>query len=297
MSLVKRLLCVFLALSQLHADNVFNYLSKVNQFENPGIKGIDAVVCINLKVRPEKWITVREKFKNFNINLQRFDAVNGWESSHIDEVRKCFCYTNNQTNDNQVKDLTNGELGVYLSHLSLWEQGLKHNLNTLWIVEDDADIKSDPNVMSKLVQHLESIDPKWDCLYTDAHFWNNLAILPFQKRKRFIVNMAHYMKRCRPRLITRNFPEIKNPNYYGRESVVSPYLKRVYARWGLHSVIFSKRGLKKLVDYFHKVKVILPADGEIFLVPDLRMYTVRRDVVGQNFRTTISDTRFKPNEQ
>ncbi len=275
----------FFLFSLAEAQNVYDFIPESSFYlKKSNVIGVDSVVCINLDTRPEKWNNMINRFKPYNIQLQRFSAIDGWKLDKNKSFHNKYCF-------HPLKyKLTNGEIGVYLSHLTLWKQALKQKLNTIWILEDDASIKRNPREVSNLIEHLNRLVPDWDILYTDSHFWNNLAFDPPSKRKKRIPEVAFQVKGFE--VIDRAYPKISSDfSRFSKVTSISPFVKKIGGRWGLHSVIYSKKGIKKLVDHFSKLKIILPVDAEIFLTPNLKMYSTKTDIVGQDFKTNISDTR------
>ena len=73
--------------------------------------------------------------------------------------------------DNHLKrDLTAGEVGCYLSHLSAWKNLLERKLKTALICEDDVVWRIDANAI--IDRFMSEVPSDWDIL----HFHNNVRI-------------------------------------------------------------------------------------------------------------------------
>ncbi len=93
-------------------------------------------------------------------------------------------------------------------------------------------------------------------------------------------NSTHGMGDQKPRVGQANY----TPLYYA----ISENLLRVHGRHGLHSVIFSSKGLQKITNYFKSVYLFSPLDVDIHYVPTLREYSVKKNVA--TALNTSSDT-------
>ena len=62
--------------------------------------------------------------------------------------------------------MTNGEVGCFLSHYSIWLKMVADSLDKVLIMEDDIDFEPDfnENVVNAL-QEVEAIDSDWDLVY------------------------------------------------------------------------------------------------------------------------------------
>lgn len=70
--------------------------------------------------------------------------------------------------------------------------------------------------------------------------------------------------------------------------MISHDLRRIGARYGAHSMILRRKGIKKLLQFFKAHQIFLPYDMEYTLPPDIKLYTVMEDVV-TNLRNGLSD--------
>ena len=113
----------------------------------------DGVYCLNLASRPDRWDGMSRKFKFFDLNVQRAEALPGkivtgyWEmlSKHHD-------YHTNPNN-----------LACAISHVSIWNSALASGKKKILVLEDDVRIHRNSEQMTKNFMSLVPDD--WDLLY------------------------------------------------------------------------------------------------------------------------------------
>ena len=73
--------------------------------------------------------------------------------------------------------MSRGEIGIALSHLSVLQDAYDSGYETIWVMEDDIKIVSDPNMLSELIGELDVLLGKgnWDILFTDQDIRNAKA--------------------------------------------------------------------------------------------------------------------------
>lgn len=121
----------------------------MNSFLN---KYFDAIYCINLDRRPDRWQEVVKEFKKYNIKVIRFSAIDG-----INKI-----VLPNQT-------ISRSELACRDSHLALLQKMVALNHQRILIFEDDIFFTSNPHHHVKDV--IENI-PKnlgWHQIYLGAN--------------------------------------------------------------------------------------------------------------------------------
>lgn len=112
---------------------------------------------------------------------------------------------------------------------------------------------------------------EWDTLFTDQDI---------RDRNGIYVPCAGYARRP-------NFtPE--NPQRIAERYQISSSFRSVGARYGAHSMIVRRSGMKKILEFVKKYKIFLPYDMEWQNLPDLRMFTVLDDIV-TNLKDSLSD--------
>lgn len=260
--------------------------------------GIDFIYMINLDERPEKWMRSSELLHQHGIFPYRFSAVNGWNLSvetineiglryapgmkggymgtsylpgydlkpihrPIDEYGEVyFCHC-----------MARGTIGIVLSHLSILHDALKSGYQTIWVLEDDIEIVSDPTKLTELIEELDATVGKknWDILFTDRNTRNVHGVeVPAS-------GMAP-----RP-----NFNPQNLKPYMIRKAVGKNFI-RIGARFGAYSMIIRRSGIKKIYNFITSKSIFHPYDMDFHLPPGIKLYTVRKNIVS-NLPTATSD--------
>lgn len=214
------------------------------------IEGIDHIYVINLKERVDKWEKTKQAFQG--IDIQRFEAINGWALSPSERERLFAPYP--------VR-LSGGQIGCLLSHLAIYQDALAKSYQTVWICEDDVTFLEDIHVLSPLLKKLSVLDPEWDIFYTDLR-----------------EEKMHFQD---PRPGQSPYTPVFLP--------VDDELVRILGRHTTHSMIFSQRGLKKAVEYFQGHSLWSAIDVDLHYIPGIRAYSARRNLV-TSLNDSSSDT-------
>jgi GR25 family glycosyltransferase involved in LPS biosynthesis len=200
----------------------------------------------------------------YGITPYRFDAINGWK---IDSSILNHEFPTNES------DMNPGRIGCYLSHLSVIQDAYKSGYSRVWILEDDFDIIRSVDLIPQIIHQLEKTDPKWDILFTD-------------------IDMKNPSGKITP---ATEIPKGKNKlnyapsSYYYRNKKIHERIQEVGLRYGMHSYILSKSGMKKILDFVNNFRIELAIDLEMFLIPDLHSYRTTCDIV-TNLPPITSDT-------
>ncbi len=262
------------------------------------IPNVDFIYMINLDQRPEKFAKSLNQLMPYGIYPYRFSAVNGWELNlqEINDVgvrfeswmprdlmattylldgqgepvheimhdskRAYFCHT-----------MAKGAIGICLSHLSVLQDAYDAGYATIWVMEDDIYVCRNPNEISDAIARLDRLkgENEWDILFTDRDI--------HARNGEYVVCMSYAR---RP-----NF----TPDDYARAGVkedIGLGLRAIGARYGAHSMIVRRSGIKKILDFIYKYSIYLPYDMEWQNIPDLKMFTVLEDVV-TNLNDALSD--------
>lgn len=243
---------------------VKKYLKSIEITElESGVENIDCIYVINLDERPEKWERVKPSFDKKGIKVNRVSGINGWQLSAkaIKELMGPY-----------HKKLPPGHIGCILSHVSILKDAYDRGFNLIWIMEDDAEFLDDVNLIPPLITSLSQIDPQWDVFYTDKDFRNN---------------KGGYTKALA--IDPRPEQEVYPLDYYLEKTLITKDIMKINQRYGMHSILISRNGIKKILDYFTHVYLWTSVDIDIHYVPDIRQYSCTRDIVS-NFRVTPSDT-------
>ncbi len=258
---------VFLCIAPLcMASQLESYLPKINiVHEKSGVEGVDCIYVINLQNRLKKWQKVQSLFQIYGLKPNRVNAVNGWKMDET-ELKQIVGRYNLWMNP--------GQIGCFLSHLSVWKDAIERQFDCVWVCEDDIQMDRNPKEISELVDSLTKIDPNWDVLYTDLD-----TKYPEREKKNPIEDALNW----RPPKINRDR--------------VNDKLCKTGFRWGMYSMLISKKGLKKIYQNMMSVPICAPVDLEIHLIPYIQQYSVIKSVVSVDMSGGISDTSSNPKKK
>ncbi len=99
---------------------------------------------------------MQSQCEDLKLDIERISAVKGSDLTEEEKQRIYDQKTNETSYDSQ---LTDGELGCYLSHIKCWEKIVQDQLDFALILEDDA--KIDVSIHA-YIKHLSSLLPHWD---------------------------------------------------------------------------------------------------------------------------------------
>lgn len=254
------------------------------------ISGVDYIYVINLDHRKEKYRLTLEQLAPYGIVPYRLSGVNGWKLPFktIQEVGLVFqagmrpggmgsVYRMDQGKEyvsHEVVEaegtqyychcLARGAVGCVLSHLTALKDAQSAGYDVIWICEDDIEVMRDPHILSQYIEDLNRLEGKdhWDVLFTfrDYRVANGQYATPYG---------AAY----RPNIDTRNQEK------FNIDRPISPDLRQVGTRFGTQSMIWSKRGIEKILNFYNEHKIFLPYDLDLVTIPDIKMYSVIEDVV------------------
>jgi GR25 family glycosyltransferase involved in LPS biosynthesis len=285
----------------LNAD-LFKWLNKAEGKDaNHGMGNIDFIYMINLDQRPEKFRQASEELKRYGIFPYRFSAVNGWKLplEAINDVGlKCAVgmeqlfatayppemggepvheYISKIGRAYFVHKLSWGSIGCVLSHLSVLKDAFDSGYDTIWVLEDDIVALQNPHLISDLIDGLDNLVGKenWDVLFTDQDYRSTADTY-------LIASGAAE----RPDLDCSI--EARFAHRFTDRTKISPDFWKISARFGTHSMIIRKSGIKKLLKWSLDHQIYLPYDLEIYLPPDINRYSFTYDIVS-NALDAITD--------
>lgn len=260
------------------------------------MKNIDFIYLINLDQRPEKLQLSMERLAPFGIYPYRFSAVNGWELSLetindvglklTPEMQSGIMATSYHLNGDFLPShelmqnfgqtyfchcMSRGAIGIALSHISILQDAYDSGYETIWVMEDDVEVIRDPQILSDLIEKLDHLVGKdnWDILFTDKD----------------IRDENGYHKPCYWAAARPDFVMFSRMNDYGARSRIDNDFWKIGARWGAHSMIIRRSGMKKLLKFFYAHQIFLPYDMDYILPPGIKLYTVAEDVVSNQPRS------------
>lgn len=249
--------------------------------------GIDFIYMINLDGRPEKYSASLSQLTPYGIFPYRFSAVNGWELSledindvgvkfsagmrggfmgtsyHLDseffpsheiicnEGQTYFCHCT-----------ARGTIGIWLSHYSVLRDAYDSGYETVWVMEDDIEVRRDPRILSDLIVKLDVEVGKgnWDILFTDRDI---------RSASGEYVSSTTAAKR----------PDYVSRNNFALRRQISPDFFEVGSRYGAHSMIIRRSGMQKLLEFMTAHQQFLPYDMDYTLPKGIKFICVTEDVV------------------
>lgn len=288
-------LAIFDVLSGDVADHVKPCLNKSDGIKH-SMRKIDFIYLINLDKRPEKLKMSLDQLLPLGIRPYRFSAVNGWELTLEDindiglkfspEMEGGFMATSfhlggdfkpsheeiyNYGQAYFCHCLARGTMGCWLSHYSVLQDAYDSEYETIWVMEDDIEIRKDPRMLPDLIEELDQLVGKdnWDILFTDRDIrgGNGEYVICYSSARR---------------------PDFRSPNDFALKKDISDDFRQVGSRYGSHSMILRRSGIKKLLKFMTAHQLYLPYDLEYTLPPGIKLYTVREDVV-TNLSKALSD--------
>lgn len=283
------LLCA-LCTSSLFARLEDHLKSAPGKGDSHHMKNIDFIYIINLDERPEKFASCTRQLDPFGIHPYRFSAVNGWKLSleAINDVGVKYMpgmvtnlmgtYYSVEAKGQPTHEImavpgrtyfshcmSRGAIGAALSHLSVLQDALNSKYGTIWVMEDDIAVLQDPHLISDCIAKLDGLVGKhgWDMLFTDHDTINN--------------NTGSYVP-CTGYARRPNFSP-QEPSRFAKRSDVSKDFRKIGARYGMYSVIIRRSGIKKILSFLKQYGIFLPIDMDFYLPSDMRIFTVRKDIV------------------
>ncbi len=274
----------------LFGGDISDYFKPVVEKKGTGgVAGVDFIYLINLDERPEKLASVLTQLAPYGIEPCRFSAVNGWnlDLETINELgvqyetwmeggawASGYPLDGNKTVEHEIVGIPGktyfchcmplGSIGCALSHSSVLQDALDSAYETIWIMEDDIEVVQNPHLVSSLIEELDQLVGKdgWDVLFTDPDTKNTEG---------FHVPCHSYAWR---------------PNYkpldtvrFGLKRDVGERLRQIGARYGSYSMILRRSGIRKILNFLKCYQIFLPYDMEYTQPANIRLFTVKEDVV------------------
>lgn len=275
------LFCVFNLFAGKYTDLFLTYLNR-DFFEvsnyNSSINGLDKIYVINLDSRIDRSAYMNQLLIMFRLNYEKFSAVNGWDFS-TNKLRMFYKHCLVPAVDGYSP--SPGQIGVFLSHLSIIKHSLDKGYEVIWILEDDVIFKKDPKLaLQAFLCEMKNKKISWDILYTDL---NSRFQQPDGTLTYYTIESCFGL----------------NFNYKRMESVdviEAPFLTtQVKYRLGAYSMLLSKSGMIKIFDYFIKNKMEYAYDVDLNFIQNKRFFQLFEDFVttignfGSNTLSPISE--------
>lgn len=257
--------------------------SDIHKFGN-----IDFIYMINLDERPEKFDRTVRGLAPYGITPYRFSAVNGWKLDFqvLDDIGVKFepgmdtgikgsvyrLENNKEYISHEMIEkpgvtyfshcMSRGAIGIVLSQLSVLQDAYDSGYETIWVMEDDVEVHSDPKELCELIEKLDQRVGNWDILFTDRDTRN--------KDGQFVP--------CTGVSRRPNF-KVESPRCFSKVCRISKDFSTKKARFGVYSMIVRRSGMKKILDFYKEYKVFLPFDIDCFYAPGLSIYTCNKSIV------------------
>ena len=264
-----------------------------------GMRQIDYIYLINLDQRPERWVKCLNQLIPYDICPERFPGIYGWSISPVELNGMALTFQPGMwTGPESVMHFplhedgtprwawlseafygrgcfsgwtVKGTIGCSLSHFSVLKDAYDCGYKTVWVLEDDFVIHSDPHQLSDLIEELDGLvgADGWDVLYTDYSVLSADGEIP-----------AFYWRPDMP---------YRNVKFLAEHQDLGEHFIKIGSRMRLHSTIYSRSGIERIVHFYQTRGNFLPFDCEIALIPGIRLFTLKQDIV--SVREETSDTR------
>jgi len=275
----------FLKLSPKELEYYFKKIEKKSNIHKFG--NIDFIYVINLDERPEKFQFTLDELKPYGIVPYRFSAVNGWKLSNevladlgvkfapgmlSGDIASSYLIQNEGRRTDEIVQnigqnyfcyrLTRGNIGIVLSHLSVLQDAFDSGYETIWVMEDDIEVKKNPLLLEEMIKRLDSLVGKngWDIFFTDQDTKN--------KHGQYVPCSSYAW---RPNFVPSNNLALKQD--------ISEDFRRTGCRYGAYSMIIRRSGMKKILDFFKQYNIFLPYDMDFTLPHNILLFNVREDIV------------------
>lgn len=287
-----RLLCFLMLAMALLRGDIEDHLRKIeDKSDCHAFHNIDFVYLINLDERPEKLKLSLDQLTPYDIRPYRFSAVNGWKLSLETindlglkfslEMEGDFMATSYHLDGNFKPSheplqtygqtyfchcMSLGAIGIAMSHLSILQDAYDAGYETIWVMEDDVQVLKDPRVLPDLIAKLDELVGKdnWDVLFTDRDI-----------RDAEGNPKACYWGAKRPDISSSQL------NNFAQRTVTGEFCQ-VGARWGAHSMILRRCGIKKLLQYFKAHQIFFPYDMDFIFPPGIKLFSLLEDIVSND---------------
>lgn len=298
---------LFFALFFIHCQaGITNHYRKLEtKLGSSQIENVDHIYLINLDQRPERWSNCLTQLLPYGILPERFPGIYGWTLSPAELNGMALIFQPGMwTGPEYVMHFpldgdgtpqwaylseafygkgcfsgwtVKGTIGCSLSHLSVLNDAYHSGYETIWVMEDDIEVREDPRQLSYLIKELDSLvgHDGWDAFYTD---YDALVVDP---NKDLLSEIPIYY--WRPDMPYRDI------RFLAAHYNVGEHFTKVGSRIRQHSVIYSRHGIEKILNFYRIHGNFLPYDTEIALIPGIRLYTSRKNIV--SVREVDSDTR------
>ena len=304
--MLRFILCCLCLSTPLFSGIEKHYKKVENKTDGHSYGAIDYVYVINLDHRTEKYEETMNELTPYGIHALRFSAVYGWKLTNhaLQEIGMVYDHSMRggaigtvfrwaDGKEHASHELINeagttyychcmprGAIGCLMSHVSILRDAYDSGYEIIWIMEDDIEVVRDPSIILTCIQELDRVVGRnnWDILFTDRDYRDN-------EGGYILSHGTDY----RPDVETRNQAK------YNIDRRVSAHVRQIGSRFGTHSMVWSRPGMKKYLDYIEKHGMYLPIDMDMHLAPQIKLYSVVDDVV-TNRKYSVSDNGNNENQ-
>ncbi len=261
---LKTIFLLSLPILEVYGAPFLNYIVPIEITEPfSGIDSVDTIYMINLDRRPERLAYTKQLLSQYGLYANRVSACDGLLISEttVQELIGPY-YENTLLNQHPTRSIYPA-IGCFLSHLSILQDAYEREFNVIWIIEDDIKVVGDVQQIPMLLSKLFTMDPDWDICYTDqSSCYSKLALI---------------------------LPPGSAPFSHKVQKEARGEFDLIHWRYGTHSMLVSKNGIRKIIDYFSFAYIYGPIDNDLHLIPEIREYDVLIDIVtcGNMFKSDI----------
>lgn len=116
------------------------------------------IIIINLDDSIQRWESLSKQVAELGLSCTRFSATLG---SALSVQEKQSWYDSAANTKRHHRNLTNGEIGCYVSHYRIWQKIVNENIPCCIVLEDDLTID---NAFPQVVDVIQSLDTNWDMI-------------------------------------------------------------------------------------------------------------------------------------
>jgi len=132
------------------------------EFKNDHINNfVNKIYCINLDRRSDRWEHMKNQFARFNINVERFSAVDG------KSLRKKELKIKHDDLGNNVR----GAQGALKSHRAILKEAIDRDYDRIAVFEDDIIFCDD--FIDRFDYYANVVPKDWDIMYLGCHYNNS----------------------------------------------------------------------------------------------------------------------------
>uniref|UniRef100_A0A7G3ADG3 Putative glycosyltransferase 25 family member-like protein n=1 Tax=Lutzomyia longipalpis TaxID=7200 RepID=A0A7G3ADG3_LUTLO len=161
--------------NDLEVLDVLPNLQKYITFPEKDRLTLSRIFMVNLKRRPERRLKMEGNFRELGLDVEYFEAIDG-RSIDDDFLNEwAINFLPGYADPYHKRQMTMGEVGCFLSHLTIWQRIVKENLQEVLILEDD--IRFEPFFRERLLNLLQEARQlsTWDLIYIGRKRLNESA--------------------------------------------------------------------------------------------------------------------------